>query len=109
MKRSSNDKELVQSLPKSCSRNQNGNQPKLQIDIQQKEHKVNQVVNPKGGHVKLQKALKVTVLSVKRFARASWYSMNGHNDYFSNRHKIVTRYLLHHHHGAADGDQPTVH
>ena len=40
MKRSCNDQELVQSYPKSCPRNQNGNQSKLQIDVIQREHKV---------------------------------------------------------------------
>ena len=58
--------------------------------------------------MKLQREFKVTVLSVNRFACASWYSMNGQNDEFQtdiNCHKI----LLHHHHGAANGDQPTVH
>ena len=61
--------------------------------------------NPKGGHVKLQREFKVTVLSVNRFACASWYSMNGQNDEFQtdiNCHKIFTAC-------AVTGDQPTVH
>ena len=60
---------------------------------------------PKGGHVKLQWEFKVTVLSVNRFACASWFSMNGQNDEFQtdiNCHKIFTA-------SAANGDQPTVH
>ena len=43
---------------------------------------------PKGGHVKLQREFKDTVLSDNRFACASWYSMNGQNDEFSNGHKL---------------------
>ena len=57
---------------------------------------------PKGGHVKLQREFKVTVLSVNRFACAFWYSMNGQNDEFQteiNCHKIFTAC-------AATGDQP---
>ena len=60
---------------------------------------------PKGGHVKLQRKFKVTVLSVSRFACASWYSMNGQNDEFQtdiNCHKIFIAC-------AVTGDQPTVH
>ena len=60
---------------------------------------------PKGGHVKLQREFKVTVLSVNRFACASWYSMNEQNDEFQtdiNCHKIFTAC-------AVTGDQPTVH
>ena len=60
---------------------------------------------PKVGHVKLQREFKVTVLSVNRFACASWYSMNGQNDEFQtniNCHKIFTT-------SAVTGDQPTVH
>ena len=60
---------------------------------------------PKGGHAKLQREFKVTVLSVNRFACASWYSMNGQNDEFQtdiNCHKILTVC-------AATRDQPTVH
>ena len=59
---------------------------------------------PKGSHVKLQRHFKVTVLSVNRFACASWYSMNGQKDEFQtdiNCHKIFTAC-------AATGDQPTV-
>ena len=59
---------------------------------------------PKGGHAKLQRELKVTVLSVNRFAHASWYSMNGQNDEFQTDiscHKILTVC-------AATRDQPTV-
>ena len=59
---------------------------------------------PKGGQVKLQREFKVTVLSVNRFACASWFSMNGQNDEFQtdiNCHKIFTAY-------AVTGDQPTV-
>ena len=59
----------------------------------------------KGGHVKLQREFKVTVLSVNRFACASWYSMNGQNGEFQtdiNCHKIFTAC-------AVTGDQPTVH
>ena len=89
----------------SCLRNQNGNQTKLQIGIIQREH--NQVDNsyPKVGHVKLQREFKVTVLSVNRFACASWYSMNGQNDEFQTGiscHKILTICT-------ATRDQPTVH
>ena len=57
-----------------------------------------------GGHVKLQREFKGTVLSVNRFACASWYSMNGQNDEFQtdiNCHKIFTAF-------AATGDQTTV-
>ena len=57
------------------------------------------------GHVKLQMEFKVTVLSVNRFACASWYSMNGQNDEFQtdiNCHKIFTACEV-------TGDQPTVH
>ena len=60
---------------------------------------------PKGGHAKLQRELKVTVLSVNRFARAVWYSMKGQNDEFQTDiscHKILTVC-------AATRDQPTVH
>ena len=60
---------------------------------------------PKGGHVKLQREFKVTVLSVHRFAYSSSYSMNGQNDEFQtdiNCHKIFTAC-------AATRDQPTVH
>ena len=60
---------------------------------------------PKGGHVKLQSEFKATVLSVNRFAGASWYSVNGQNDEFQtdiNCHKIFTAC-------AVTGDQPTVH
>ena len=48
---------------------------------------------PKGGHVKLQREFKFTVLSVNRLACASWYSMNGQNDEFQTDvdcHKIFT-------------------
>ena len=91
----------------SCPRNQNGNQTKLQIDIIQREHKVNQVDNsyPKGGHAKLQREFKVTVRSVNRFACASWYSMNKKNDEFQTDiscSKLLTVC-------AATRDQPTVH
>ena len=51
---------------------------------------------PKVGHVKLQRELKVTVLSVNRVTCASWSSMNGQNDEFQtdiNCHTIFT--LLH--------------
>ena len=47
---------------------------------------------PKGGHAKLQREFKATVLSVNRFACASWYSMNGQNDEFQTDiscHKIL--------------------
>ena len=91
MKRRCSDQELVQSYPKSCPLNQNGNHPKLQIDTIQREHKVvNQVENsyPKGDYVKLQREFKVIGLSVNRFACASWHSMNGQNDEISNRHKV---------------------
>ena len=60
---------------------------------------------PKGGHAKLQREFKVTVLSVNRFPCASWYSMNGQNDEFQtviSCHKILTVC-------AATRDQPTVH
>ena len=60
---------------------------------------------PKGGHVKLRRKFKVTVLSVNRVACASWYSMNGQNDEFKIDiicHKIFTACV-------ATGDQPTVH
>ena len=59
----------------------------------------------KGSHGKLQRAFKVTVRPVNRFACASWYSMNGQNDEITtyiNCHKIFTAC-------AATGDQPTVH
>ena len=59
----------------------------------------------KGGHVKLQREFKVTVLSVNRFAYASWYSMNRQNYEFQadiSCHKIFTACT-------ATGDQPTVH
>ena len=48
---------------------------------------------PKGGHVKLKREFKVTVLSINRIACASWYSMNGQNDEFQTDidcHKIFT-------------------
>ena len=48
---------------------------------------------PKSGHVKLQREFKCTVLSVNRFACASWYSLNGQNDEFQtdiNCQKIFT-------------------
>ena len=69
--------------------------------------KVNQVDNsyPKGGHAKLQRKFKVALLSVNRFACASWYSMNGQNDEIQTTiscHKIFTVC-------AATRDQPTVH
>ena len=60
---------------------------------------------PNGGNVKLQREFKVTVLSVNRFACASWYSMNGQNYEFQtdiNCHKILTAC-------AATRNQPTVH
>ena len=60
---------------------------------------------PKGGHAKLQSELKVTVLSVNRFACASWYLMDGQNDEFQTDigcHKILIV-------SAATRDQPTVH
>ena len=59
---------------------------------------------PNGGHVKCQREFTVTVLSVNRFACASWCSMDGQNDEFQtdvNCHKIFTAC-------AATGDQPTV-
>ena len=59
----------------------------------------------KGGHAKLQREFKVTVLSVNRFACASLYSMNGQHDEFQTDiscHKILTVC-------AATRDQPTVH
>ena len=48
---------------------------------------------PKGGHVKLQREFKVTVLSINRFACASWYTMNEKIDAFQTDiicHKIFT-------------------
>ena len=60
---------------------------------------------PKGGHAKLQREFKVTVLSVNRFACASLYSMDGQNDEFQTDiscHKILTVC-------AATSDQSTVH
>ena len=60
---------------------------------------------PKGGHAKLQREFKVTVLSVNRFAFASWYSMDGLNNEFQTDiscHKILTVC-------AATRDQPTLH
>ena len=60
---------------------------------------------PKGGHAKLQREFKVTVLSANRFACATWYSMNGQNDEFQTDiscHKKITVC-------AATRDQPTVH
>ena len=60
---------------------------------------------PKGGRAKLQREFTVTVLSVNRFACASWNSMNGQNDEFQTDiscHKILTVC-------AATRDQPTVH
>ena len=60
---------------------------------------------PKGGHAILQREFKVTVLSVNRFACASWYSLNGQNDELQTDiscHKILTVC-------AATRDQPTVH
>ena len=60
----------------------------------------------KGGHVKLQREFKVTVLSVNRFACASWYSMNGQNDEFQtdiNCHKLFTASCSR----CSNGDQPT--
>ena len=60
---------------------------------------------PKGGHVKLHREFKLTMLLVNRFVCASWYSMNGHNDEFQTDitcHKIFTAC-------AATEDQPTVH
>ena len=62
-------------------------------------------LTPKGGHVKLQTDFKVTVLSVNRFACASWYPMNGQIDAFQTdiiSHKILTAC-------ATTRDQPTVH
>ena len=59
---------------------------------------------PEGGHAKLQREFKVTVLSFNRFTCASWYSMNGQNDEFQTDiscHKILTVC-------AATRDQPTV-
>ena len=60
---------------------------------------------PIGGHAKLQREFKVTVLSFNRFACASRYSMNGQNNDFQTDiscHKILTVF-------AATRDQPTVH
>ena len=59
---------------------------------------------PKGGHLKLQREFKLTVLPVNRFACTSWYSMNGQNDEFQtdiNCHNIFTAC-------AATGYQPAV-
>ena len=60
---------------------------------------------PKGGHVKLQWDFKVTVLSVNRFACASWFSMNGQNDEFQSDINCQNKFTA----CAANGDQPTVH
>ena len=60
---------------------------------------------PKGGHAKLQREFKVTVLSANSFACASCLSMNGQNDEFQTDiscHNIFTVC-------AATRDQPTVH
>ena len=60
---------------------------------------------PKGCHANLQRELKVTLLSVNRFAFASWYSMDEQNDEFQtdiSYHKILTVC-------AATRGQPTVH
>ena len=57
---------------------------------------------PKGGHVKLQRGFKVTVLSVHRFACASWYSMDEELQTDINCHNIFTAC-------AATGYQPAVH
>ena len=76
------------------------NQPKLQIDIIQREHKVIRLTKwTKGDHVKLQRECKVTELSVNMFACVSWYSINGQTDL--NCHNTFTAC-------AATGDQPTV-
>ena len=58
------------------------NKSKLQVDIIQREHKVI-------------RSTKVTVLSVNRFACASWYSMNGQAGEFQtdiNCHKLFIAY-----------------
>ena len=60
---------------------------------------------PKGGHAKLQREFKVTVLSVNRFACASWYSMNGQNDEFQTDISCLKILTV----CAATRDQPTVH
>ena len=60
---------------------------------------------PRRWPYKLQWEFKVTVLSVNRFACASWFSVNGQNDEFKtdiNCHKKFTAC-------AGNGDQPTVH
>ena len=43
---------------------------------------------PKGGHVKLQREFKVAVLSVNRFACASFYAINGQSDEFQTDIKL---------------------